>query len=89
MRIFHDLLMLNGYISDPRLARELAGVSEADEARAALGAGSPSADGRETASAVSEAAPPAAPACADGTSAGAHFGRGITTLCSTALSLFR
>lgn len=89
MRIFHDLLMLNGYISDPRLARELAGVSEADEARAAPGAGSRSPEAREAAAPVSEASPPAAPACADGTTTGAHFGRGITTLCSTALSLFR
>ncbi|MGY1457980.1 MULTISPECIES: hypothetical protein [unclassified Luteimonas] len=89
MRIYHDLLMLNGYISDPRLARELAGVPEAGDVQATPGAESPSAEALEAAATITGESPPAPPACRDGGSGAAHFGRGITTLCSTALSLFR
>ena len=73
MRLFHDLLLLHGYVSDPRVARELAGAPD---------------DGPS-------AAPPASAAAADipcdrRTARGAGgFGRGVITLCSASLSLFR
>ena len=76
MRLFHDLLLLHGYVSDPRVARELAGVP-GDEACA-------------------RPAPAPAPAtstdlpCDRRPARGAGtFGRGVTTLCSASLSLFR
>jgi hypothetical protein len=80
MRIFHDLLMLQGHIADPRLARELAGVPDADEAH----------EPRQAEPGATAALPPERqPDCSDGAVAGARFGRGVTTLCATALSLFR
>lgn len=73
MRLFHDLLLLHGYVSDPRVARELAGVPDDDPAT-----------------------PPPSPAtspeipCHRRPARGAGaFGRGVTTLCSASLSLFR
>ena len=78
MRIFHDLLMLQGHIADPRLARELAGVPR---------------DGDLPPDPVPAVPVPPAPHPAPGSAApalaAARFGRGVTTLCATALSLFR
>jgi hypothetical protein len=77
MRLFHDLLMFHGYVTEPRLLRELAGTPEADAsasgAPAAIGTDVGPTDGQpgETRPAV------------------AGFGRGVVTLCAAALSAFR